>query len=153
MEILRTVLPERFQKYLQHPSFWPGFHHEEGEYGFYFDFKGPNVPFETTQLNVTSSKEGFLFDYSTSDVDDPPKFWHFGFEKYDWKSWGVYGTYNWHLPFLVGIVYLITIFGWPLFIWNAGLGSFSIIGFIRTFPEFFTILLGENGLYKAICYR
>lgn len=170
MQALRSVLPERFQKFFQHPSFWPGFAHTEGDYGFNFQFKADNgqvVPFETTQLNVTDSKDGLVFDYTYVTTEDPPQFQYFDFEVYDWKAWGVYGTTNWHLPVVVGIVYVIAIFGierwmrdrpayklkWPLFLWNTALGIFSIIGFIRTVPEFVHILMGESGFYKAICYR
>lgn len=170
MQTVRELLPSNLQKFFQHPSFWPGFAHNEGDYGFYFNFtaeKGQTVPFETTQLNVTDTKEGLLFDYTNVHVEIPCKFQYFDFEVYDWKSWGRYGTLNWHLPLVVGLVYVIAIFGierwmrnkpafklkWPLFFWNAALGIFSIIGFIRTLPEFVYILMGENGLYKAVCYR
>jgi len=158
--------------FLQHPSFWPGFVHTEGDFGFNFQFKqskdGPPIPFETTQLNVTSnSRDSLIFDYTYVTTEEPPQFEFYPFEKYDWKGWTRYGTINWHFPFVVGVVYLALIFGlqrwmrdrpayklkWPLFVWNLGLGVFSIVGFYRTIPEFMTILSGEQGFYKAICFR
>jgi hypothetical protein len=33
------------------------------------------------------------------------------------------------------------------------LGIFSICGFIRVSPEFFSILTSEDGFYKSVCYR
>lgn len=171
MQAIQAMLPEKLQIFLSHPAFWPGFRHTEGDYGFNFQFKsqhGEEIPFETTQLNVTHNPDGgIVFDYTNVDVQAELEFDNFDFEVYNWKSWGEYGTINWHLPFVVGIVYVLAIFGierwmrdrpayklkWPLFLWNAALGIFSIIGFIRTVPEFVYIIYGENGLYKSICYR
>lgn len=154
--------------FFKHPAFWPGFSHKEGDYGFYFNFvgkKGQEIPFETTQLNVT---KGYTFDYTNVHTEDPPKFLPYSFEIYDWKAWGVYGTKNWHFPLVMGVAYLAVIFGlekymrnrpafklkWPLFLWNVSLGIFSIIGFIRTAPEFFSILAdADKGFYKGICFR
>jgi hypothetical protein len=158
---------------LNHPAFWPGFSHQEGDYGFYFEFnstlKGAPIPWETMQLNVT---EGYTFDYTYIGTDDPPRFENYDFEVFDWKDWGRYGTRNWHIPLVVGAFYLIAIFGlerymrnrpafslkYPLFFWNLALGIFSIIGFIRVAPEFISILFQDKegvvgGLYKGICYR
>jgi len=39
----------------------------------------------------------------------------------------------------------------PLFLWNAGLAAFSIIGFLRTGTELFHVL-STNGFYGSICY-
>ncbi len=134
MQALKSVLPESLKQFIQHPTFWPGFAHTEGDYGFNFQFKptnGGEIPLETRQLNITHTKEGFVFDYTNVYVEDPPQFEHYDFEVYDWKSWGVYGTINWHYPLVVGIIYVIAIFGierwmrnrpayklkWPLFLW------------------------------------
>jgi elongation of very long chain fatty acids protein 6 len=157
-----------FNTAFRHPSFWPGIAHNEGDYGFYFDFekhaaKGQVIPWEMTQLNAT---EDNVFDYTYIELDDPPQFIPYSFEIFDWKWWVTFATKNWQFPFIAGIVYLTAIFGiqhwmrnrpayklkWPLFLWNAGLGIFSIMGFIRTAPEFFHVMTGI-GLYKGICYR
>jgi hypothetical protein len=148
-------LPE----WIPHPSFWSGNLLTTNNNNF-----NQTIPWETAQLNLTS--DGVL-DYTFIETEDPPQFIPYEFEVYDWKGWGVYAFVNWDMPFLAGAFYLFLIFSlklfmrnrepmnlkWPLFIWNAVLSIFSIIGFIRTAPEFFTIIFGKRGLYQAICYR
>lgn len=118
----------------------------------------------TASLSVTNSS---TFDYSGVEIENPPKFIPFEFEVYDWKEWCRYLYINWHFCIIAGAIYIVTIFGLKalmanrkpfelkreLFLWNAGLGIFSILGFVRTAPEFFSVLFGENGLYISMCAR
>jgi len=106
-------------------------------------------------------------DYSLIHTDNPAKFQAYDFEIFDWKGWASYGSCHWELPFQVGVLYLLLIFGLqrfmrgrdpfhlkvPLALWNSALGLFSLVGFLRTAPEFFSILLAKDGLYKALCFR
>jgi len=119
----------------------------------------------TQALNF--SKGSSTFDYTTVHLDDPPRFYPYGFEVFDWKEWCRYVSLNWHFCLYAGLVYITAIFGikgWmkgrpafdlkpQLFLWNAALGVFSIIGFVRTAPEFFSIVLDKDGFYRSICVR
>lgn len=166
--MIRALLPETYRRYyLSHPAFWPSFEHKEGDYGLHFKWTGSVIPWELQPLNVTEASHGHAFDYTYLNTEDPSEFWYFSWEKYDWKDWGTWGTINWHCPIVAGTIYLITIFGldkwmrhrpalklkWPLFFWNVVLGLFSIMGFIRTSPEFFHKLFDDDGFFKSICYR
>jgi hypothetical protein len=117
----------------------------------------------TQKLNVTSE----YLDYSSVEIEDPPRFHPFQFEVYDWKEWCRYMYVNWHYCIVASVAYIILIFGIKalmeyrkpfelkreLFLWNAAIGLFSLMGFIRTAPEFFTVLMGEQGFYRSICIR
>lgn len=117
-------------------------------------------------LNVSGDSSTY-FDYSSVELEDPPRFLPYDFEVYDWKEWCRYMSVKWHFCLIAGVIYIITIFGLKafmstrkaldlkreLFLWNLTLGIFSIVGFIRTAPEFFFVLSSENGFYKTICER
>lgn len=119
----------------------------------------------TQMLNI--SKETSTFDYTSVHLDNPPRFYPYGFEVFDWKDWCRYVSLNWHFCIYAGLIYICTIFGlkeWmknrqpfhlkkQLFLWNAALGIFSIVGFVRTAPEFLSIVFDKNGFYRSICVR
>lgn len=107
-----------------------------------------NPPFDWGWEHPTNQT---WFDFETLD----PFWWHdFVIEKY------YYSIY-------AGVLYILTIFGleqWmkdrpafslrtPLFLWNAFLGIFSIIGFIRFLPTVYIMFNQENAFYKSICVR
>ncbi|OXA43745.1 elongation of very long chain fatty acids protein 6 [Folsomia candida] len=100
--------------------------------------------------------------------EDPPKYIRqFEFECYDHDYWVDVCMQYWKLPFYVGAVYLLTIYvlqrymrnkaplnlKTPLFLWNLGLGLFSIVGFCRILPAHVDVLLRQEGFYKRICVR
>lgn len=114
-------------------------------------------------LNIT--KAVMSMDYSDLSLDNPPKFVPFQFEIVDWYSMGHFINRNWHLAFVAGAVYILVIFGlksWMakrdafdlrrgLFVWNLGLGIFSMIGFIRVAPGLVSVLMEDNGFYNSMC--
>lgn len=85
------------------------------------------------------------------------------------RSFDVEGVRKWsddikHVAAFASIIYVILTFGvrtylkdrpgyqlrGPLFLWNVGLGMFSILGAIRTVPELVG-LLGKHGWMHSIC--
>lgn len=100
--------------------------------------------------------------------DDPPKFHPMWFENIQEQYWSdLFRTY-WKLPFYSGGIYLVLIFSLQVFmrnrkalqlkrtllIWNVAIGLFSIMGFIRTFPELYGIVTSSpNGFYRSVCTR
>ncbi len=100
------------------------------------------------------------------DFEDPPPS-AFYFEKIDAPYWVQLFKDHWYLPYIVGAVYITTIFSlqawmkdrrafelkYALFLWNAILGAFSIFGFVRMAPSLFTVLVKGNGFYRSICVR
>lgn len=111
-------------------------------------------------LYITPAMPGWHFE-------DPPILTAYNFEKIDIPYWIQFGKDHWYLPFISGAVYITTIFGlqsWmksrkpfdlnsSLFLWNAILGLFSIVGFARFAPSLFKVLMQENGFYRSICVR
>ncbi|CAL8091681.1 unnamed protein product [Orchesella dallaii] len=98
---------------------------------------------------------------------EDPYFQGFDFEKIDLVWWQQYMVHNWQLAFYAAAVYIPTIFGlrrfmknreafelkYFLFLWNLTLGMLSIVGSIRVFPSFWTVLNEPNGLYNSICVK
>lgn len=93
---------------------------------------------------------------------------HFKFEELDifwWQDTAVKHQYD--LPLIVVSLYITAIFSikyWmrdrqafvlkkPLFLWNLGLGVFSIFGFLRILPTMLFTLNQPNGFYDSICSR
>ncbi|GMR39291.1 hypothetical protein PMAYCL1PPCAC_09486, partial [Pristionchus mayeri] len=72
---------------------------------------------------------------------------------------------HWTLSLQASVAYVVVIFGikrfmesrkpfsleTPLFLWNAALAIFSIMGFLRMTPEWFWSWTGENDLKYSIC--
>lgn len=102
------------------------------------------------------------------EFDSPPKYHPLWFEVIDELYWNdLFKTY-WMFPFVSGSVYLIVIFALQRFmrnrkplqlkrsllVWNIIIGLFSILGFIRTFPELYGIVTSRpNGFYRSVCVR
>lgn len=96
---------------------------------------------------------------------DPAETFHFSFEEIDPFWWHTFVSSNWHFAVYGGIFYICSIFGIQflmknrepynlrkaLFLWNAVLGVFSILGFLRFLPGFIFVL--SNGLYSSICEK
>lgn len=72
---------------------------------------------------------------------------------------------QWHIPYILGVLFYLPVlyFGQilmrnrepfnvklPMMIWNSGLAIFSIIGFVRVFPEF-VFTLSSKGFHSSIC--
>lgn len=100
--------------------------------------------------------------------DSPPKYPALWFENIKEDYWTDFFERYWLLPFITGGIYLITIFSLQSFmrnrkpfqlkpallVWNACIGIFSILGFIRTFPELYGIVTsGPDGFFRSICVR
>jgi len=91
-------------------------------------------------------------------------------EKFDtypiWQSWM---EENWTYSFYFVFSYVFLLFAgrewmkWkkepyklktPLFLWNAGLALFSLMGFLRTYPELTNLLSkGSDGFYASCCLK
>lgn len=97
----------------------------------------------------------------------PDYSYFFGFEEtFDRDSTRVWMKANWSLSLLVGVMYIFGAFAlqnfmktrqaWKLngvlIFWNWTLAVFSIIGFIRTVPEFFYVLT-RYGYHFSVCNR
>lgn len=41
----------------------------------------------------------------------------------------------------------------PLALWNFFLAAFSICGFLRTGPDLYDVLRGQNGFHNSVCVR
>lgn len=100
--------------------------------------------------------------------DDPPKQDPLWFEHVDEESWANFFYVYWSVPLYTGTVYLLCVFFLQsymkskkpfqlkktLFLWNMGLGIFSMMGFLRTVPELYTIVTsGPDGFVRSICNR
>lgn len=111
------------------------------------------------------NSDGFI-DYSEFALDNPPKYEPFEFERVDWKRWVMWTHRHWDVPIYAGVIYIAVIFGIQavmknrhglelkreLFLWNAALGIFSMLGFIRMMPEFLGVLTSHpNGFYRSVC--
>ncbi|GMR45564.1 hypothetical protein PMAYCL1PPCAC_15759 [Pristionchus mayeri] len=86
-------------------------------------------------------------------------------DSYDGKKFTSWMQANWAHSLSVSAAYVIVIFAGrklmesrkpfsldtPLFVWNAGLAIFSILGFLRVTPEWFWSWRGENDLTYSIC--
>ena len=108
-----------------------------------------------------------IFKYIPPEYDNPPIFEPFEFETSDVPSFANFVSEFWYLPLHASGIYLIAIFviqhymrdrkpldlTAPLFLWNLGLGIFSIFGLFRTLPELFYLLSRPNGFWTTICER
>lgn len=130
-------------------------------------------------LSTSTSVASDNLTYFHQVVRDQPFGWkytqpqrspYFSFEELDHFFWPKFIEANRIWALYAGVIYIVTIFGvqkWmrtrpayqlrkPLFLWNAGLGIFSIMGFWRTIPGLVYVLFGgkvENGFYKSICRK
>lgn len=100
------------------------------------------------------------------ELQDPPQFLPLWFEKFDRRWWLTFAREHWYLSVYASILYIIAIFGIQaymknrpafelkkaLFVWNAGLGIFSIIGVIRYTPEFMSVV-SNGGIHASLCRR
>lgn len=112
-------------------------------------------------INLPSNSEGL--DYSILKFGDP-LITAFEFELVDLQAWGHFISKNWYLCFVATAVYLISVFGLQsfmrkrkgfdlrreLFLWNAALGLFSILGFIRLTPALIRYVWIE-GFANSLC--
>ncbi len=104
-------------------------------------------------------------DYTGFELENPPRYHPYEWEiVQDWKGWVGWTHTHWTIPLWTGLVYIVTIFGIQaamknreafvlkrqLFLWNAALGLFSILGFIRMAPEFFGMIY-NSGFYNSVC--
>jgi hypothetical protein len=112
-----------------------------------------------SNINLT---HGIPWEY-----ENPPWFEPYSFEKIDYPLWKHFMSVNWKFPIYASAVYVIVIFSLqffmrnrqplklqtPLFLWNLGLGVFSIMGFVRIAPELFQVLASPNGFHRSVCIR
>jgi len=111
------------------------------------------------------SKEGII-DYTGFPFSDNPLVQSWDFENFESvRPVLQYMQRNKHIPLIVSFIYIITAFlvdrwmksrpalelKWPLVFWNLAVGCFSIVGFLRTFPDFVQVLFQNGGFYKSIC--
>jgi len=84
----------------------------------------------------------------------------------DWNRTGatIWMQNNWTVSIWASVSYMILIFAgqklmsyrdafdlrWPLATWNALLSLFSIVGFLRSTPEFFRVL-SRHGFHHSVC--
>lgn len=99
-------------------------------------------------------------------LESPPQFLPYWFEDFDRKWWLKFSRECWYLSVGASVLYILAIFSIQafmrnrealnlkkaLFVWNATLGIFSIIGFIRFIPEAVNVL-ANSGLRGSLCYR
>lgn len=93
---------------------------------------------------------------------------YYSFEILDHFFWPRFIESQRHWAYWASAIYIFSIFGlqrWmrnrpaydlkrPLFLWNFGLGLFSIFGFYRTLPGLiYVIFQVPNGFYKSICEK
>jgi len=120
----------------------------------------------STKLELSFTTDGFI-DYSPwvgRITHDYKPFW---FEVFDWKYWAERCNRNYYYPIYISAAYILIIFSLQtlmrnrkpfhlkreLALWNGALGVFSILGFVRLFPEFWTRFNRENGGYLTLCQR
>lgn len=126
-----------------------------------------SVSVQTVYKNFTSTTvPGIPADDDDWELENPPQFIPYWFEDFDRKWWLKFARMNWQLSVYASIIYIIAIFGIQhymrdrpayklkkgLFAWNATLGVFSIVGFIRYIPEFSHVLY-NSGLHGSLCRR
>lgn len=114
--------------------------------------------------NISEFENSTFSQFQKLSANRTPILTPYSFELVDWESWGDSMGENWILPIPTGILYLATIFtvkkimmrrkgfdlSGELFLWNAGLGLFSLIGFVRTVPEL-VVRIWEDGFQNSIC--
>lgn len=114
------------------------------------------------QINFSSQNESDSIFWEYGNVDSS-----FAFELIDMIWWREFLLQNRAWAFYCAGIYALTIFGLekymktrkafdlktPLILWNASLGIFSIMGFVRTVPYIAKYMTGLNGLYESICVR
>lgn len=100
------------------------------------------------------------------ELEEPPQFLPYWFEDFDRKWWLKFSRESWYLSVTASMVYIVLIFGIQafmknrpalklkkaLFVWNATLGIFSIIGFIRFIPEAVSVVM-NSGIHGSLCRR
>ncbi|CAL8111130.1 unnamed protein product [Orchesella dallaii] len=91
----------------------------------------------------------------------------FTWEDFNYDSWQAWMGKNWSVSVYLTVIYVGLIFAgrqWmknrepyrlrgPLILWNLGLAIFSIVGFVRTFPELVYLMREENGFHTSVCIR
>src|SRR5271156_5824714 len=90
-----------------HPSFWSILKHDEGDYGFYFQRENTSL---ISQLNVTETKDGLVYDYSLIEIKQIPGTWNMELEKFPWTQVFLFLTNYWHFPLVASITYMIGIY-------------------------------------------
>lgn len=100
-------------------------------------------------------------------ITEPTEMHYFSFEFLDPFWWHEFLKTRYYYAIYAAIAYMTIIFGlqsWmrnrapfnlktPLFLWNFGLGIFSIFGFFRYLPGFMIMMSQPNALYNSICVR
>lgn len=91
----------------------------------------------------------------------------YSFEIIDMAWWRNFLLEKRAWAFYAAGIYAVTIFGLqkymknrsafdlkiPLIFWNAAIGVFSMMGFVRTFPYVAKHMTGLEGIYTSICVR
>lgn len=120
------------------------------------------MPPSASYVEEVVSRRPFGWTYSELD-----SVYNFKFEEVDPFYWYDFAMRYRRLALYAGAIYIITIHAlerWmrdrpafhlrlPLFLWNAGLGLFSILGFVRMFPGFLNIVSKPDGFYNSICKK
>jgi hypothetical protein len=100
-------------------------------------------------------------------VGETPHIVPYSWEKFDFSFWRRWMGSNFHLAFLVALLYVFLVFrgkSWMkdrspfnvksiLILWNTGFALFSLAAFCRTFPDLLNALRKENGFYHSVCSR
>lgn len=98
---------------------------------------------------------------------EPPTILPYDFEKFDAIKWRTWMAQSWPISLVISASYVTLILvgqrfmhsrqpfklQGPLLIWNLGLAIFSLCGFVRTFPELFQVISGQDGMHRSICVR
>ncbi|XP_021962853.1 elongation of very long chain fatty acids protein 6 [Folsomia candida] len=122
-----------------------------------------------TLMNLFSGNGSFLMNQEYVEwpfMTNPtyPPYW---FEEFDpdksrrwlWDNWtlSVYATGLYWLMIFVGQWWMKDRQPFnlrkPLALWNFFLAGFSICGFLRTGPDLYDVLTGENGFHRSVCVR
>jgi len=96
-----------------------------------------------------------------------PKYKAYWFEVYDPNASRKWLWENWTLSIYASALYLLLMFCGQAFMrnkqpwnlrkvlagWNFSLATFSVMGFIRTAPDLFDVLMGQDGFHRSVCVR
>jgi len=107
-------------------------------------------------------------EYFVNPLTNPGYIEPYWFEKLDFFKLQQWIDANWNLSIYFAAIYVALIYlgrNWmskkapykvkgPLIFWNMLLTIFSIVGFVRTYPELHQFLFHtKNGLYKSVCSK
>jgi elongation of very long chain fatty acids protein 6 len=98
---------------------------------------------------------------------EKPAYEPYWFEKFDPDKSRLWLWDNWFMSaYATGIYVLMVFVGQalmknrqpfnlrkPLAVWNFFLASFSLFGFLRTGPDLWNVIMGEDGFHRSVCVR